>query len=239
MPERWNRAAALVVARSIGDEPYLIAALIRYAGRAIAIIALERVLAQGEPPAADLQKMQELLAREIDAPIFLQALRGERGGGNELLTELEKGNVKLSGLMGGPKGSTTWEAWFLDHLPFIIAYGRAEHLRLMTETVEAAKLPSDQQKAAFAAVENKTRTSSALTVRLLMPAVTKVSEADRRTQANLRLRWSASRRNAIGFATSTGPRRSTTWSRTACSRKCRAIRMTASRCVTGLCRAAS
>ncbi len=42
--------ALLVATRSLGQEPYLIAALIRYAGQAITVNALERTLAQTEPP---------------------------------------------------------------------------------------------------------------------------------------------------------------------------------------------
>ncbi len=184
--------AVLVVARSIGDEPILHAAQIRYAWRAMAVDTLERVLAQGEPAAVELQKMQELLAKEIEARILLQALRGECGGYDALLAEMEKGNVnlKMADFMGGPNRPSTWdwEAWWLDLTPIGSVRGRAERLRLMTETVEAAKLPSEQQQAAFAAAENKAkaRASSALAVRLLMPGLGKVPEADRRTLANLR-----------------------------------------------------
>ena len=44
-------------------------------GDAIAVGAVDRrTLAQGEPPDAQLKAMQELLAREIEAPVLLEAM---------------------------------------------------------------------------------------------------------------------------------------------------------------------
>src|SRR5207249_1286038 len=85
--------ALLVAARAIGDEPYLLAALIRFAGASNTIEALERSLAQGEPPAEQLKAMQELLAKEIDAGYFLQAVRGMRGGMDPAIDALRRGDV--------------------------------------------------------------------------------------------------------------------------------------------------
>jgi hypothetical protein len=181
--------ALLVTARAIGDEPYLIAALIRFAGQFISISALERTLAQGEPPARELEAMQELLASEIEVPLLAKAIRGERGGFDQLLVMLDKGHVKASSVFGafGPGGSrNTWEAWFLDHIPIVLTQGRADHLELMTQAVEAARLPAEKQKGAFARVEKAHKESSSLVVRLLMPALTKVSDANQRSQACLR-----------------------------------------------------
>jgi hypothetical protein len=179
----------LVCARAIGDEPYLIAALIRIAGDAITVNTIERVLAQSEPSAKALEAMQELLAREIDVPILYKAMRGERGGYDMLIDQVENGKLKLSAIagavqMGGRPGS--WEDWLLDFAPMVMTHGRGEHLRLMTDAVAAAKAPVEKQKQAFDQVDKETRQSKSITVRLFMPAVTKVSEANRRQQANMR-----------------------------------------------------
>jgi competence protein ComGC len=64
--------------------------------------------------------------------------------------------------------------------------GQPECLRLMTQAVEAAKLPPEQQAQAFKEIEQATRKSNAIVVKLFMPAVGKVSEANRRTRANMR-----------------------------------------------------
>src|SRR5260221_11716093 len=70
--------------------------------------------------------------------------------------------------------------------PSIMLDGRAEHIRLLNQAVEASKLPPEAQGEAFDKVEKATRASSSPLVRLLMPALAKVSQAHRRTRANLR-----------------------------------------------------
>ncbi len=179
--------ALLVVARSVGDELELIAALMRYAAQTIAITTLERVLAQQEAPAAELQAIQHLLAREIEAPILLQALRGERGFFDMLFADLAKGQVQASILLGGPGSGPFygWDDWYFDRFPSLIGDYRVEQLRLMTEAVEAAKLPCEKQQAAFAEVHNKTLSSNRI-VSFITPGFAFASEAYRRAQANLR-----------------------------------------------------
>jgi competence protein ComGC len=177
--------AALVAARCIGDEPYLIAALIRIAGQNIAINSVERVLAQGEVPAPQLEAMQELLAREIDVPILIQAMRVERAGFDGLIDGLASGKIKLSMLRGG-LGGNNFEDWLMDLFPSFTTQGRGDYLRLMNQAVEAAKLPLEKQKQAFTEVELATKNSRSIVVRLLVPALTKVSDAHRRTQSLLR-----------------------------------------------------
>src|SRR5207244_9088259 len=51
-------------ARSVGDEPLLISALIRSACDAQAVAALERALAQGEPSTWELEVVQARLEKE-------------------------------------------------------------------------------------------------------------------------------------------------------------------------------
>jgi hypothetical protein len=180
--------SCLVAARSIGREPYLIAALIRFAGEAITVSALERTLAQTEPPEEQLAATQQLLADEIEAPILVEAMRGERAGSDQLIQTLNDGKIKMSALVGGPgRGSgNDIEEWLLDHFPIMVSAGRPEFLRLMNKNVEASKLPPDKQAAVYVEVENEAKNSSAVFVRLLLPAVTKVAAANRRTQAQMR-----------------------------------------------------
>jgi hypothetical protein len=182
--------ALLSTARAIGVEPILIAALIRYAGEGITVATLERVLAQGVPPADELRAIQELLSKEIDAPLLLEGMRGERGGGEQLLDMLEKGDMKLStltGMIGGPGGANaSWEDWLFQLFPGVMRVGRADHLRLVNEAVEATKLPLEKQGEALKQVEDKAKASRSLVTRLLMPATAKVALAHRRSRAMLR-----------------------------------------------------
>jgi hypothetical protein len=179
--------AGLVTARAIGREPYLIAALIRFAGQAIAVNSVERTLAQTEPPAAQLVAMQQLLALEIEAPVLVDAMRGERAGDDQLLLHLQSGKIKMSTLMGGLRmgGRNSVEDWVLDYLPISVTGGRPEFLRMMNKNVEATKLPPNKQGAAFAELEKEAKSSSSVYVRLLLPACSKVSSANCRIHAQM------------------------------------------------------
>ncbi len=175
--------AILSAARAIGREPMLISALVRFAGDAVTVNTLERVLAQGEAP-AELLALQQLLAQETEAPVLLEALRGDRAGFDQLLGRLQEHKVSLSALIGTHIDPLNVQ--MLEWLPATVSAGRAEQLRLMTRAVEAVKLPVEQQGPAFAAGEEARLRSSATVVRLLMPAVIRVADANRRIQANLR-----------------------------------------------------
>lgn len=174
--------ALLSAARAIGDEPFLFAAQVRFSEQTVAVNALERSLAQGEPPADQLQAMQDLLAREIDATFFLQALRGERGDLDRMLVGVQRGKVKITAIRGG--GS--WDDWLLDAFPSMVGRGRAEHLRLSSQAVAAARLPVEQQGEAFDKVVAAGRASKTVVARTLMGSVAKVAQENHCGQANLR-----------------------------------------------------
>jgi hypothetical protein len=176
--------ATLSAARSIGREPMLVSALVRFAGNATVVNSLERVLAQGEPPQSELEAMQQLLEQEIDAPVLLEALRGERAGADQLLALLQTRHVKRSAFVTGKIGSFQRE--IMDWLPATISGGRAEQLRLMTRAVETVKLTVEQQGPALEQIDRDTIASGSDVVRALMPAIARVAKINRRTQANLR-----------------------------------------------------
>jgi hypothetical protein len=177
----------LVAARSVGDEPLLISQLIRIACTAIATQTLERVLAQGEPSSEALKQMQELLELEEAEPLLLYAVRGERAGLHQMMTQMKSGNVKASvitGNMGGGGGQ------LFDAVgPFLARGSHGRMLRLLTEEVEIAKLPPEQQPERQQAVERKIKEAKVhydVLIAMLMPAYVKVGEAWRRDQAYLR-----------------------------------------------------
>src|SRR5262249_13776230 len=104
--------ALLCAARSIGDEPYLIAFLVRTAGHTLTLRTLERVLAQGAPPEDELKALQDLLEVEADNNAYLAALRGERAGLFSVIEAIRDGRARVSGVMSGSKG----EIQFQDQL---------------------------------------------------------------------------------------------------------------------------
>jgi hypothetical protein len=182
---------ALNAGRSIGDEPRLISQLVRIACRGIATRQAERVLAQGGPSEDALRQFQELLEKEEREPLLLIAVRGERAGMDRLMETIQSGKTKLSardlvvlagmGEQSAPSLSDDLTLW----TPGSYKSQRAAMLRYMNRSVELAKLPPEQQYAPFQQLEATTKDQPVL-VRLLVPALSKVSEAARRSHAQLR-----------------------------------------------------
>src|ERR1700687_2882088 len=88
--------AILNAARSFGDEPFLSSSLVRTGCDAIAVGKTQRVLAQGQPTVAALERLQQLFEKEEAEPVSLIGLRGERAGGDRLLSEVQAGKRQLS-----------------------------------------------------------------------------------------------------------------------------------------------
>src|SRR5262249_9416267 len=99
----WVRGI-LAVARSVGDEPTLISMLARCACNRQAVTALERALAQGKPSEPELARVQALLEQELNEPMFLIAMRGERAAMHQVLRGLESGEVSLPELADARSG---------------------------------------------------------------------------------------------------------------------------------------
>jgi hypothetical protein len=173
----------LVAARSVGDEPLLISMLIRVACNTVAVQTLERVLAQGEPSAAELAKMQELLQAEADAPLLLTGARGERANMHEMMKVMKEGKLKLTSFAGGGPGIIDVAG------PTLTRGSHPRVLRLMTEYVEIAKKPPEEQPELMHAVETQVKQAKVnydVVTALVMPAILKVGQAYQRDQAYLR-----------------------------------------------------
>jgi hypothetical protein len=142
--------AMLNAARSVGDEPFLVALMVRFACLHQMLDALERVLARGEPAAAELAALQAGLERELTEPTLVVALRGERAGLYEVLVQMGEGKIRPSYLaaISGAKQSP-WVRWVQDYIPASAGVDRAAFLRMMNESVEAAKLPVEKQASEF------------------------------------------------------------------------------------------
>jgi hypothetical protein len=176
-------------ARSIGDEPMLIAQLVRMAIRAIAVHQAERTLALGEPDPDDLALLQRAFEEEAEEPLIHWALRGERGGIDQFMQTLQNGSTsfkQMQGLLAGPGRPRGWAGEeVLLFLPGAKVNARAALLERMTRRVEIAKLPPEEQVEPLKR-ENATLAKEPLLVRELIPATEKVSEAERRTRGLLR-----------------------------------------------------
>lgn len=187
-----DRAAALVrgmltAARSVGDEPFIVSALIRLACDAQALEALERTLAQGEPSAQELQAAQALLEKEAAEPLLLQAMRGERAAMHGMLKSLRRRTTSLAMAAGARGGFERMLVEFSG--PTLARCSHGSILSLMNEGVEAAKLPLEKQPPAILEVQQKViqaRNKFDIVMTVLMPAMTRVSERFRDVVGNLR-----------------------------------------------------
>jgi hypothetical protein len=181
--------AAFHAAAALSDEPTLISQLIRMACVAVSCGAAERVLAQGEPDPKDLEELQQDLEREDAHNGLLAALRGERATLHEVFALVESGEVPVKGLFAGLGGGESPQDRFLPWLTQNEV--RAEHpllLSLMTRRIEAAAGPVHEQAEpdrVFDA-EVKALPARARLTRLLLPALSKISDAYRRQHAQVR-----------------------------------------------------
>ncbi len=181
-------AAAINAGRSLGDEPFAISQLIRIACIAVGCQTLERVLAQGEPEPEDLERLQSLLQQEDAHSTQAIIWRGERAMQQATFEGLEKGTIKLDQLISNFRLDQSP----LEHLAFRLrvnyANDHALMLSLMNRGIATTRLPSHQQAAAEKELiaEVRRQAERAVLVRLLFPALEKVSEAARRKQAQVR-----------------------------------------------------
>jgi hypothetical protein len=175
--------------RAIGDEPTLIAYLVRMALRAIAVGQTERVLGQGVLPDEDLAALQKAFGEEADERLFQVALRGERGGMDRFMQALQSGDVSVKQMQGLTAAGAPTKRWFAEekllYLPGAITNNRAALLERMNRLVEISKLPPEEQDARLAEMR-ASMPHQPILVRELEPAVEKVAGAERRTLAQLR-----------------------------------------------------
>jgi hypothetical protein len=183
--ESWH--ALLNTSHAIEDNPTLIGQLVRMAGQAIAVGALERMLAQGELTDAELVNIQTLLRRETKDNLLYFGMRGERAINHRTYTDVRDGKLEMSKLMGGmtgrPPGILDRAA---DLFPSVLLRGYPEHLRLLDAQVKASKLKDEERIDALEKIEQEARKNGNLLTRLLLPATMKVGQASSRTQAQIR-----------------------------------------------------
>lgn len=194
----------IVCGDSIGDEPDMIALLMRDGRTRNALTSIERTLAQGQAREEDLAALQQRLEQELAVDELLNALRGERAFGDQVWTWIDTNDPAL---LEGPVGNSLI-ALHRDH-PWAVRGGHwfaagflnenhAVMLELASEAVEIAKRPVDEQGELFESLDRKSKmthfnegASEILIYRyahgtLLMPAIIKVANAHLRLRAELR-----------------------------------------------------
>lgn len=149
--------AILGVARSIGDEPFLISQLVRVAIGGVAMKSSHRVLGQGEPSAAALARFQGELLDELAEPLLLHGVRGERAALDAILRGIREGELPISlraedippnDGTGPPFGMAPWGRLMFDSQ-------RAYGLAWMNAAVAIARRPDVEQPALASAWEGE------------------------------------------------------------------------------------
>jgi hypothetical protein len=177
---------------ALRDEQTLISQLVRIAINAIAVGAMERTLALGEPRVS-LKDVQSKLLRESQSQYFFVGMRGERAGMHRMCEGFESGQLtpdKLDPELGNSGGVFSWAV-----VRTCLPVNHANLLASTTKVIEARNLPEHEQFEFMKAFEDevKRKKSAGLFGRLdslisdlLMPAITRVHMADLRGKAQLR-----------------------------------------------------
>jgi hypothetical protein len=181
--------AVLNTGRALGDEPHTVAQLLRITAVAINFRLVERVLAQGEPDAADLVELEKLLEQENNFPRLVVMMRSHRAHFQEIQDALRRGDMTVPDVdNAGNLVKTTpalWDRLAVWDFNDSLLEAHAEALALHSEAVRLAAIPAHERVVRSANFETELRPLSI--VRLLAPTYfPKLDMAARRTDSQLR-----------------------------------------------------
>jgi tetratricopeptide (TPR) repeat protein len=175
--------AIVRASETIEDELTLLPHLVRIALEAIALGALERALAQGQPPAEALKRMQEALARIDPEAAFRAALAGERAHVDRACRGIASGTLSMHQLGGrGPVAPGAQDRLAEAYFRISLNEARAAMLKALTETIKAFDLPGAQRVTRIEQIDTELHTAPPL-ARVFGPALAKYHEAFARSQA--------------------------------------------------------
>jgi hypothetical protein len=176
---------------SVGDDPAPYLALNHFYCRWFAARCLERVLSQGEPSSTALADLQRLLEEEEAVNLLLCYMRGKRAAMDERMANVQNGNAKLADLLSslnlsaGLHDPEVVEVTLIRYSAGGLKSQRAAVLRYMTQLVESAKLPPEEQTQRTRQLEAEAR-DYGLLVRALAPGEIRIAENYQRHLALLR-----------------------------------------------------
>ncbi|MBN9117807.1 MAG: hypothetical protein J0I06_01335 [Planctomycetes bacterium] len=183
--------AVLNTGRSIGDEPSLLSSIVHFACGTMAAEAAVRVLAITDPQnaAPELAALQVALEAELDEPVLVNGLRGERAVYDRFLGRVEDGALGADALarMGEMKPTSEGRVALYLRRGFIPEDHR-RFLRFMSDFIAAAKGPPHERLRAAERVEAEIRADRDLRYPfhgILLPTVRKPIEASLQYRAEL------------------------------------------------------
>jgi hypothetical protein len=134
--------AAMHATRPLREEYFLVSHLVRLAVLRQTATIVERMLAQGEPPAAPLPALQKALLEEADFDGWTLSLEGERAGVNQLFEAIESNKVNLRFLRALTGARQSWHNYITDR--FAVVNAHQSHIWLLrhhTESMRIRRLP--------------------------------------------------------------------------------------------------
>jgi hypothetical protein len=152
--------AILGACRSIGDEPFLFALMVRSAVGGVGLDSTRRVLAHGEPSEGPLERLRAAVRDELARPLLLIAMNGERAALTERIRRVRAGLAPVSALRDSfnsktdprilPHPSAPWAGVWFD-------YQEATTLDWMNQAVAIARRPVAEQARAWKAWDEHAR----------------------------------------------------------------------------------
>jgi len=139
----------LMVAKSFGDEPNLLSQIVRRAQSHAAALVLEIILGQGQASPNTLANAQRAFEDEASQPILLFSVRGERAGYHQMMEAVRSGKVKASSITGWGASGKIENWWQNVSGELELRVSQAPWIRMMTQIVEIAKLPVEEQRQRF------------------------------------------------------------------------------------------
>ena len=154
--------------------------------------AIERTLAQGEPPADEMASLQKLLENEDGLPCLLASTRGERALLHKVFEAVERGELPVENLERRP-GSEASENQLKSALIRSVAYGYTRGPCSFSVSDEPPRRGGPAAHARTSRTGESIRAGGCATYRktpssraTLLPAMSKMGEAFRRKHAILR-----------------------------------------------------
>jgi hypothetical protein len=162
---------------------------VRSATRSYALRHIERALAQGQPSQSALRQLQDFLEEDERSPLLLLGMRGERAMVDRVFEAVQSGDISKREILDMRRWGAPTDIDWKDTLRLLsgisLSDDRAALLRYMTDYVEVAKLPVEDQRPRIDELEVR-KTQLPRLARWFLPSISKVAESFCRTQAQER-----------------------------------------------------
>jgi hypothetical protein len=172
---RTAAQAAFACSLAVGDDPNPQAQLARRTCRTQALVALERLLAQAEPPIEFLADFQARLAVDEPADLWLLATRGMRAKQDRFWEWVVRHTGFKQRLLGP-----------IQYPEYTPARNRAPELRALTACVEALKRPAPERDRLVAAMADAEARAPLPQIAAGARIVQQLGQAFRRSHAHMR-----------------------------------------------------